>query len=147
MACSDHGSDALIWAAGRGDSEHALLDELITLSRGASSNRECHQGDTALTMACSRREDATSIIEEHSTVDDSLFQARKCYFYNRRTFNRLCVSGGRGGGDIPGGPLRCFRGVSPTSYHRVQVSGRIPNPFVIFSPPSFSSRASLSCRL
>ena len=61
VACSDHGSDALIWAAGRGDSEHALLDELITLSRGASSNRECHQGDTALTMACSRRENATSI--------------------------------------------------------------------------------------
>lgn len=56
MACSDHGSDALIWAAGRGDSEHALLDELITLSRGAFINRECHQGNTALTMACSRRE-------------------------------------------------------------------------------------------
>ena len=56
MACSDHGSDALIWAAGRGDSEHALLDELIMLSRGASINRECHQGDTALTIACSRRD-------------------------------------------------------------------------------------------
>lgn len=54
MACSDHGSDALIWAAGRGDSEHVLLEELITLSGGASINRECHQGDTALTIACSR---------------------------------------------------------------------------------------------
>lgn len=56
MGCSDHGSDALIWAAGRGDSEHALLEELIMLSGGASINRECHQGDTALTIACSRRE-------------------------------------------------------------------------------------------
>lgn len=56
MACSDHGSDALMWAAGRGDSEHALLEELITLSGGASINHECRQGDTALTIACSRRE-------------------------------------------------------------------------------------------
>lgn len=56
VACSDHGSDALVWAAGRGYSEHALLEELILLSGGASINRECHQGDTALTIACSRRE-------------------------------------------------------------------------------------------
>lgn len=54
VSCSDHGSDALMWAAGRGDSEHALLEELIKLSGGACINRESHHGDTALTMACSR---------------------------------------------------------------------------------------------
>lgn len=54
VACSDHGSDALMWAASRGDSEHTLLQELIRLSGGASINRESHHGDTALTMACSR---------------------------------------------------------------------------------------------
>lgn len=54
VACSNHGSDALMWAAGRGDSEIPLLKELIALSRGASINRESHHGDTALTMACSR---------------------------------------------------------------------------------------------
>lgn len=54
VACSDHGSDALMWAAGRGDSEIPLLKELITLSGGGSINRESHHGDTALTMACSR---------------------------------------------------------------------------------------------
>ncbi|CAM9420486.1 unnamed protein product [Ectocarpus fasciculatus] len=55
VACSDHGSDALMWAAGKGDSEHALLEELISLSGGVSVNRESYQGDTALTIACSRR--------------------------------------------------------------------------------------------
>lgn len=55
MACSDHGSDALMWAAGKGDSEHALLEELLSLSGGASVNRESYHGDTALTIACSRR--------------------------------------------------------------------------------------------
>lgn len=55
VSCSDHGSDALMWAADRGDPERALLSELITLTGGAGINRETHLGDTALTIACSRQ--------------------------------------------------------------------------------------------
>lgn len=56
VPCSDHGSDALMWAAGRGHSESELLEELIKLTGGAGIDRENHLGGTALTIACSRRE-------------------------------------------------------------------------------------------
>lgn len=56
MPCSDHGSDALMWAAGNGPSEESLLNEIIKLTGGAEIDRESHLGDTALTIACSRQE-------------------------------------------------------------------------------------------
>ena len=62
MACSDHGSDAMMWATGKGTSEQVLLEELIKLSGSASINRESHHGDTALTIACSRREDRPIVL-------------------------------------------------------------------------------------
>lgn len=57
MPCSDHGSDALIWAAGRGDSELPLVEELLELTGGAGVDRETTMGDTALTIASARRVD------------------------------------------------------------------------------------------
>lgn len=55
VPCADHGSDALIWAAGKGDDEHLLLEELLDLTGGAGVNRESYHGDTALTIACARQ--------------------------------------------------------------------------------------------
>ena len=52
--CSDHGSTPLMWAAGEGDSELALLQELIKVTDGNGINHESHQGDTAMTIASSR---------------------------------------------------------------------------------------------
>lgn len=54
IPCSEHGSDALMWAAGKGDVECPLLEELLTITGGAKINRESHLGDTALTIACAR---------------------------------------------------------------------------------------------
>lgn len=54
-SCSDHGSDALMWAAGKGNSEQVLLEELLALTGGAGINRETHLGDNALTIASSRQ--------------------------------------------------------------------------------------------
>ena len=58
-SCSDHGSDALMWAAGKGDSEHVLLEELLALTGGAGIDRETHLGDNALTIASSRQGGST----------------------------------------------------------------------------------------
>lgn len=55
MPCSDHGSDALLWASGEGDSELDLVRELLGLTGGAGIDRESARGETALTVACARR--------------------------------------------------------------------------------------------
>lgn len=74
VSCADHGSDALIWAAGKGDDEHLLLEELLNLTGGAGVNRESHHGDTALTIACARQVGVASagVAEGENGLGDGL---------------------------------------------------------------------------